>query len=230
MLGFSINSLFMGQVTWFNICNALIALGALSFSIYNFWYSKFKKAKLTYICNGWTILIASKRDDEGNLDDNSPLFLLNISIRNEGAQAITLKDFILKVTDRNEKVFYFAPISLFDFDYFSSNLGNASPLKAQKGLTPLPLEIPANTTYKFGYCILFGPYDYAIENIMNLDDLPMQVEVLVNDDFQKYKTVSTQTMEEENIKGISQGSFSAIESTPTVEARKKFIETHTKKA
>jgi len=214
----------MSQITWIDLFNSIIALGALAFSIYNFWYTKFRRTRLTYICNGWTILVSSKRDKSGNHSEKSAFFLLDISIRNEGAKSVSIKDFILRATDTHENIFYFNPVSLFDFDYFSSNMGNANPLKAQKGLVPLPLEIPSNTNHKFDYPILFMPWSKANKDILNLDDYPIKVEVLVNDEFKDYEPVATQLVKEDSVKDIKQGSFSAIESTATVKKRIEFIQ------
>jgi|SRR5699024_941116 len=202
-----------------NLFNSLAALGALAFSLYNFWHNKYRKRELQYVCTKWTVIGMTKREE--NIESRTAGFLVNISIRNEGAQSIEVGDIVLKVIDRDNSIFYYSPVTLFDLDYYSDNLGNANMLKTQKGLVPLPVLIEGNSTFVFGNHLLFLPWDKI--NGVNLDKVPLQIEVLVKDELSNYEVVANQYLNEEDTESLQNGSYSSVESSYTKKKRESFI-------
>jgi len=212
----------MDEITWVDITNSAIAVGALLFSLYNFWYSKFKKSKLRYICTKWTALGASENKADGSVV-RSAFFLLDISIRNEGAKSQSTRDIFLKITDKDNNVYHFNPLAIFDFQYYSSNLGRANMLKAQKGIVPLPIEIKGNTTYKFDDYVLFLPYGDSQKNGLNIDNTPLTIEVLVNDDSRFYKKITEQLVTDKDVAKLGNGNFSAFETSSILSDRETYL-------
>ena len=205
-----------------DIINSIGVLGALAFSLYNFWYNKYRKSALHYICNKWTVLGMTKEKD--GVRSKTACFLVDIAIRNEGAQSISVFDILLKVKDSQKNIFYYSPVTIFDFDYYTNNMGNANMLRAQQGIVPLPVAVDGNSTYKFNNYVQFLPWDKITGP--DLENIPLVIDVLVKDEIRNYEKVAHQLLYKD-IEDLDNGSFSSVESTITIETRENYIEEKT---
>lgn len=212
--------------SWTEIVTALVAIIALGISIYNIWYTQFRDEPLRFVINKWTLLGLEVKRKTGNFI--SAAFLLNVSVNNQSNKTKIVRDIVLKVKDNKGNVFLYNPVALFDFQYYSSNLGSANMLKAQKGLVPLPVEIPPKSNYKFDDYLLMLPFNKKTS--FSLQDQPLNIDVFVSEKEDEYYKVTEQFIENEDLKKLKNGSFNAIESSSIVDSRKKFEDKSFKKS
>lgn len=209
------------EESWTSIIAAIVATLAFVFSIYNIWYAQYKDTPLKFVINQWTILGLEIISPQGNYISGA--FLINVSIINQSNKSKVVKDILLEATDANGKMYVYNPITIFDFQYYSANLGSANMLKAQKGIVPLPLEIPPKSTYKYEDYILMLPFDK--QTSFSLQDQPIIVEVMVCERGDKYRKVTEQTLNDDSLRNLKSGSFSAVESSSILISRRSYLDT-----
>ena len=199
----------------------VVAALAFGLSVYNVWYAQYRDTPLRFVINQWTILGLDVIRPQGNFVSGA--FLINVSIINQSNKSKIVKDILFEATDVNGDMFIYNPVAIFDFEYFSSNLGKANMLKAQKGIVPLPLEIPPKSTYNYEDYILMLPSN--TQTLVSFHDQPIIIEVMVCEWRDQYRKVTEQTLNDDSLKNLKSGSFSAVESSSILASRKSYIDT-----
>ncbi|MCH7574809.1 MAG: hypothetical protein IIA59_06760 [Candidatus Marinimicrobia bacterium] len=200
---------------------AMVAVLAVGLSIYNIWYTQYKDAALRLVINKWTVLGLGITGPQGNYVSGA--FLINVSIINQSNKSKVVKDILLEARDANGKTYVYNPVAIFDFQYYSANLGSANMLQAQKGIVPLPVEIPPKSTYKYDDYLLMLPFNKQAS--FSLQDQPIIVDVMVCEKGDKYRKVMEQTLDDDSLKRLTVGSFSAVESSSILASRRRHIDT-----
>jgi len=197
----------------------IIAGIALSLSLFNLWYTVFRKGRPIYACSKWTAIGLDASGQPG------ATFVLQIGIINNGNKPLILKDFMLIAeTVRNKKILY-DPIMLFDLTYYIASVGRENRMiESQKGQIPLPLTIPANEQYEFNYEILFMPYDKKTA-VHTLSDTPLILKLhALTNRLKSYQLAATQKIDKNDIQNLQNGSFVGVLSTESTKNRDRFIE------
>lgn len=199
------------------IMGVLLSVIAMIISLGTFYYTFFKKSKPVFSLTSWTA-IGKVWDIHEN--SNGLGFLLDISILNEGAIGIKVRDFIFKIKTNNGEEKIYIPHLLFDFDKYIEKTGE--PVDVQefvKGLVPLPIIVSAKSTYNFKYSILFTPYVIHRE-VDRLYDGPITIEFYVKySDKKKYILISKQVFTNEELSRIKKQSYCVVHSTDLTKTR-----------
>lgn len=197
--------------------NVLIAGFALLLSCFNLWYIFIRKGKAIFACSRWTAIGLTARDRAGLS------IALQIGIVNHSTKPLLLKDLMLLVDAPDRKIFY-DPIFLFDLtQYIASVEKNDRILKTQKGLVPLPINIPPNQQYDFPCELLFLPYDKKTA-VLTHSDTPCTLNLYaLTDRAKSYEQVATQKLTKEAVQELQSGGFSGVLSTASTEKRESFV-------
>lgn len=206
------------SISYTEVITAIVAVIALGISIYNIWYTQFRDEPLRFVINKWTLLGIEVKAETANFI--SAAFLINVNIINQSNKSKIVRDIVLKVKDNKKEVFIYNPVTLFDFQYYSSNLGSANMLKAQKGIVPLPIEILPKDNYMFDDYLLMLPFNNKTS--FSLQDQPLKIGVFVSEKDDEYYKIAEQFIDNEELKKLNNGSFNAIESSSVVDSRIKF--------
>lgn len=206
---------------WTAIVTAVVAVFAFGLSAYSVWYAQFRDTPLKFIINKWTVLGLEVVRPQGNFVSGA--FLINVSIINQSNKSKIVKDILFEATDVNGEMFVYNPVAIFDFHYYSANLGSANMLKAQKGIVPLPLEISPKSTYIYEDYVLMLPLNK--QTSFSLQDQPIIVEVKVCERGDRYRKITEQTLNDDSLRNLKSGSFSAVESSSILATRQSYIDT-----
>lgn len=198
------------------VATLIISLFALFISGFSFWYVFLKHSDPIFCVSKWTAFGISSNGKDGST------FIVRIDINNPSSRPVTIEDFVLVVKTKTNKKILYEPIMLWDLTYYIESIGVPKKItEFQKGQIPLPFNIPTKEAFKFDYEILFMPKDIKV-SVKNDEDAPLEIEVLaLTDKWKDYKLVSNQRFTIDEIKNLTNGSFSGVLSTSSIENRKK---------
>jgi len=197
--------------------SAIFAALAFVLSFFAFYFSRFRKGKLTFACARWTAL---GLDNNGH---NGAAFVVNIEVYNTGSTPQTIYDFLLVAITKNGTKIYYEPIFLFSINDYIRCIGQKDQIsKANNGVVPIPVIIPNGLTYKFPCEILFMPQD-KMTTIILPDDAPIKINLYARIENNNYNKISEQEFSKLDIGNLRNGSFSGVLSTLSIEKRETFI-------
>jgi len=158
--------------------------------------------------------------------DGEPLaaFSVNVSILNEGTAPLEVIDLLL-MADTGEETTFYEPIVLWDLKEWIES-GNAPDKvgRTQKGQVPLPVLIPADEFFDYGYPALFLPVDHEkIIEPRNTSEVRLELYALT-DRSSEYEMVGKQIMDEEDLKPLLEKSFSGAVSTVSKSNRSELVD------
>ena len=201
------------------IWNTIIAALALLLSAVNFWYSFLRRARPVFVCSRWTAVGMQGADGRPRA-----AFAVQISVINRGRKPLELTDFVLVAdTEQGKRVFY-EPLFLWDLRQYIEDSGRQDRIgRAQKGQVPLPILVPPDEYYDFGYPALFLPIDVQTL-IQPQTDAPLSLRLYALTNRSKgYQLIDTQVFEAESLANLGHGDISAARSSASVRKRSEFV-------
>ena len=193
---------------------------ALLISLYNLWYSTYRRGELDLTCSRWMMM--SSRTDVP--DKMTGVFMLSINAINTGTQPIALNDLVLQLKTHNGKLLYYHPSLLFDTSQLIESLGLEDRYhKSIKGGPPLPVVVPATSSFDFGYDIVFS-FDGSGQVLQVPDDAPFVLNLYaLTSRHKEYKLVATQTVTDGSNK-LGSSELHSFSSIYVATRRREFVE------
>ena len=141
-------------------------------------------------------------------------FSVYVSVLNKGKVPLEVLDLMLAAETTEESPIFYEPILFWDLRQWIEDGSHPDRVgRTQKGQVPLPILIPPDEVYDFGYSILFLPVD--TERLIDpLKHSNVQLKLYaLTDRGKRYVIAGKQVMGEQDLKPLLDKSFSAAIST-----------------
>ncbi len=208
-----------GDESFFAALSLGISIIALLISFLTFWFTYLKKSIPLFACSKWTAMRMI------HTPTNTPraAFSIYVNIANKSKVPLTLYDFVLKAEVEQEAPIFYEPLFLWDLAQWIEDGNHPERIgRAQKGQVPLPVILPPDTVYDFGYSVLFLPLEERSIDPSKHASVKLTLFALV-DPKKDYVPVCYQVMGEEDLKVLLSGNFSGAVSTASKVKRHQIL-------
>lgn len=128
---------------------------AILLSALTVWRSFFWRGAAEFVCSSWTAIRMTGNDDRARA-----AFCVTLSIGNPGNRPLTVFDLLLKAEIPDRGTIFYEPILYWDIRQWIEDGARKDKVgRTQKGQVPLPVQLPPQGHFDYGYPILFLPLD-----------------------------------------------------------------------